>query len=239
MFCFNHCLQLCSQPNPACTHSMPSVLCASVLICKCWLMHACVSSPPAPPPLIPPLQYVWWLVSCIRSLAQKYRNRVVTFICKRPFFFFVFFHDMWLTTSGVHVWFIVVWQTWGNTTVSDPVGIFMSSAYKADFGYYGKSSKNSWNWRYAAWRLWVFQRSEIFLNFATQPSLPITAPPPTPLHSCPDSVSRSSPYCHCLQRRTGRKRGSSSQGLSCGVKMSEIWDQRCMIPRLGMWPPRA
>lgn len=47
MFCLNHCLQLCSKPNPVCIHSMPSVLCASVLICKCWLMHVC---PPAPHP---------------------------------------------------------------------------------------------------------------------------------------------------------------------------------------------
>lgn len=30
----------------------------------------------------------------------------------------------------------------------------LSSAYKADFGHYGKSSRNSWNRRYAAGLLW-------------------------------------------------------------------------------------
>lgn len=139
-------------------------------------------------------------------------------------------HDMLLTTSGAHVWFIVVWQTWGKTTESDPAGIFMSSAYKADFGYYGKSSKNSWNWRYAARLLrasLVFQRSEIFLNFATQPSLlPITSPCPPAQIQSPDLL-HSVTVCREKQResnaaRGARTRGSSSRVLSWGMKMFEI-----------------
>lgn len=245
MFSFNDFLQLCSKQNPAwcpaCIHSVPSVLGASVFICKCWLKHA--YAPSNPPTPTPPLHYFWWLVSWsggrICSLAQKYWSRVVKFICRRP----SFPSEPWHVID--HKW--SARQTWGKMIVSDPAGIFMSSAYKADFGYYGKSSKNSWNWRYAAWLLrvsLVFQRSEIFLNFATQPSLlPITSPCPPAQIQTPDLLH---PVTVCREQqgesnaaRGTRTHGSSSRELSWGMKMFEIWDQRCMIPRLGMWPPRA
>lgn len=128
----------------------------------------------------------------------------------------------------------------------------MSSAYKADFGYCGKSSKNSLNWRYAAWLLrasLVFQQSTIFLNFVPQPSLlPIIAPcPPAQIQSpvcCAADLLHPVTFCSDKRgerntARGARTRQSLSRVLSWGMKTPEIWDQHCMIPRLGMWPPSA
>lgn len=140
-------------------------------------------------------------------------------------------HGLFLTTSGVHVWFIAAWQTWGKMTVG-PAGIFMSSAYKADFAYYGKSSKNSWNWRYAVWLPragLVFQPSEIFLNFATQPSLlPITSP-------CRPARSSLQIFFILLlrERETGKKqRSKRNEGKEAAPGCSaEGW--KCL--KLGIW----
>lgn len=158
-----------------------------------FLVHLCLFAsvdssmhmrPPTPPPPPPPPHFITFddlfpgAVEGFAPLLKSTEAELLSSFAEGRAF--LQNHDMLLTTSGVHVWFIVAWQTWGKTIVSDPAGIFMSSAYKADFGYYGKSSKNSWNWRYAAWLLrvsLVFQRSEIFLNFATQPSL-LPSPPP-------------------------------------------------------------
>lgn len=227
-------------------------------LCLLFLVHLCLFAsvdssmhmrPPTPPP--PPPHFITFddlFPGAVEGFAPLLKSTeaelLSSFAGGRAF---LQNHDMLLTTSGVHVWFIVTWQTWGKTIVSDPAGIFMSSAYKADFGYYGKSSKNSWNWRYAAWLLrvsLVFQRSEIFLNFATQPSLlPITSPCPPAQIQTPDLLH---PVTVCREQqgesnaaRGTRTHGSSSRELSWGMKMFEIWDQRCMIPRLGMWPPRA
>lgn len=165
------------QTKP-CMHTLHAFCSLCVCAYLQVLTHACMCPPPAPHPphfiifddLFPAE------VDAFAPLLKSTATELLHSFARGRFFFF--FRDLSLTTSGVHVWFIVVWKT----TVSDAAGIFMSSAYKADFGYYGKSSKNSWNWRYAAWRLrasLVFQRSEIFLNFATQPSLhPNTPPPP-------------------------------------------------------------
>lgn len=160
--------------------------------------------------------------------------------------------DPWiiLTTRWVDVWFIAA--SLANVREKAPVGIFISLAYKAAFGYCGKSSKNSLNWRYAAWLLHaspVFQRSEIFLNFAPRPSLlPSISPcPPAQIQSpvcC--AVDLLHPVTFCSEKegesnsaRGVRTRQSLSWVLSWGMKTSEIWDQRCMIPRLGMWLPRV
>lgn len=91
----------------------------------------------------------------------------------------------------------------------------------------------------------VFQRSEIFLNFATQPSLLHITPPPPPRPPAqiqsPDHLSILS--LSAVEREKQQEEGGlvdAAPGSSAGgVKMFEIWDQRCMISRLGMWPPRA
>lgn len=160
--------------------------------------------------------------------------------------------DPWiiLTTRWVDVWFIAA--SLANVREKATVGIFISLAYKADFGYCGKSSKNSLNWRYAAWLLHaslVFQRSEIFLNFAPRPSLlPIFSPCPPALIQSPVccAVDLLHPVTFCREKegesnaaRGARTRQSLSRVLSWGMKTSEIWDQCCMIPRLGMWLPRV
>lgn len=115
--------------------------------------------------------------------------------------------DPWiiLTTRWVDVWFIAA--SLANVREKATVGIFISLAYKADFGYCGKSSKNSLNWRYAAWLLHaslVFQRSEIFLNFAPRPSLlPIFSPCPPALIQSPVccAVDLLHPVTFCREKR--------------------------------------
>lgn len=96
----------------------------------------------------------------------------------------------------------------------------LSSAYKADSRYYGKSNKNSWNWRYAAWTavaLPCVRQSEIFLNFALQPTLRpvISTCPPTQPPVSSGLCNWSPPYCFCLAhaKKKGRtERESEGEG---------------------------
>lgn len=233
-----------------CMHTRHAFCSLCICVYLQVLTHACICPPPPPPPHTPHPPHFITFDDFFPAEGGRICSLAVELLSSAGVaggWVFLQNHDMLMTTSGAHVWFIMAWQTWGKTTVSDLVGIFMSSAYKADFGYYGKSSKNSWNWRYAARRLrasLVFQRSEIFLNFATQPSvLPITSPCP-PAQTQPPDLLHPVPVCRGKQGESNAARatriwGSSSRVLSWGLKMFEIWDQHCMIPRLGMWPPRA
>lgn len=74
--------------------------------------------------------------------AQKYCGRPVKFSCRRPVPGFSFRSVINIDNKGSArlIYFGLAGKREGKTT-----GIFMSSAYKADFGYCGKSSKNSLN----------------------------------------------------------------------------------------------
>lgn len=131
----------------------------------------------------------------------------------------------------------------------------LSSAYKADSRYYGKSNKNSWNWRYAAWTavaLPCVRQSEIFLNFAPQPTLRpvISSCPPTqpPVSSGP--CNWSPPYCFCLahakkkkdRRRERRRHKTRSEETRSNPMISVsqldeeiIWTLGWMVHDLQAW----
>lgn len=164
----------------------------------------------------------------------------------------------------------------GKITVTGPVRLFMSQLenlpchqlIRQTFRHYGKSNRNSRNWRYAAGLLVAqpcVRQSEIFLNFASQPTLHhlvISSRPPTQpphlLYAVQPISSILFLSCNTEEKKghTGRDRiieadrtgqEGCTRTVAAHCSQSPSWMKKsaglnfgvecCMICRLGMWTP--
>lgn len=212
-----------------CMHTLHA-FCSLCICVYLQVLHAYVL-PPSPHPY-PQLHYFWWLVSCrggrIRTLAQKYHSRVITFICRRPVFFS--FRTMtchWpqaectsdLSRSGKREGKQLCWTR----------RVFLChQLIRQTSDIMEKAAKIAENCLTSAGQPCVSAVWDIFkLYHPAQPPPHHLPPHPTPLPSRPDPVSRSSPSCHCLVEAAPRGSAVGWRCLKFGISVAWFPDLEC------------